>query len=78
VHAAHLGLPLVGDDRYGIVPDELAARVGLYRLFLHAAELGFSSPRDGQALRVASPLPEELQAVLRRLRQAPPTRPGKR
>lgn len=70
VHAAHIGLPLAGDERYGSAPDPVASRCGLGRLFLHAASLAFESPRDGRVLRVVSPLPEDLAAALRRLRRA--------
>ncbi len=68
VHAAHIGLPVAGDDRYGQLPDVVTAGAGLRRLFLHAATLSFDSPRDERVLRVESPLPEDLQEVLRRLR----------
>lgn len=67
VHAASIGLPLVGDERYGPVPDPLARRIGLRRLFLHAAILAFDSPRDERVIRVESPLPEDLAEALGRL-----------
>lgn len=69
VHAAHLGLPVAGDTRYGPGEEPLARRIGLHRLFLHAAAVGFGSPRDGHPLRVSSPLPEELEDALQRLRR---------
>lgn len=68
VHAAHIGRPLAGDVRYGLSPDPVAATAGLTRLFLHASELSFDSPRDERVIRVESPLPAELRAVLDRLR----------
>jgi len=67
VHAAHMGLPLAGDARYGAVPDPVVAQWGLTRLFLHAASITFESPRDARVIRVGSPLPEELASVLRRM-----------
>lgn len=70
VHAAHIGVPLAGDERYGARPDPVAARCGLRRLFLHAASLAFDSPRDGRVIRAESPLPEDLAAALARLRAA--------
>jgi hypothetical protein len=39
----------------------------LRRLFLHAASLEFGHPRRGAQVRVASPLPDELRAVIVRL-----------
>jgi 23S rRNA pseudouridine955/2504/2580 synthase len=68
VHAASVGLPLAGDDRYGEVPDPVMQRCGLKRLFLHAASVAFDSPRDERVIRVESPLPADLADVLRRLR----------
>jgi 23S rRNA pseudouridine955/2504/2580 synthase len=65
VHAASIGLPLVGDERYGAQTAALARRMGLHRLFLHAATLAFESPRDERVIRVESPLPDELAQALR-------------
>jgi 23S rRNA pseudouridine955/2504/2580 synthase len=67
VHAAHLGHPVSGDARYGGAVDALCEAIGLRRLFLHAASLEFSHPRRGAQVRVASPLPDELRAVIVRL-----------
>lgn len=66
VHAAHIGHALAGDKRYGAEDDPVAARYGLTRLFLHASSIAIEHPA-GVVLRVASPLPEELDAVLARL-----------
>lgn len=68
VHAAHIGLPLAGDERYGPAADPVAARCGLRRLFLHAASLSFDSPRDERVIRAESPLPADLEQALARLR----------
>jgi 23S rRNA pseudouridine955/2504/2580 synthase len=70
VHAAHMRLPLAGDERYGSVPDPITMNYGLKRLFLHAASVAFDSPRDERVIRAESPLPEDLAQVLRRLGQA--------
>ncbi len=68
VHAAHLGTPLLGDEKYG---DAAANRVfrgrGLKRLFLHAARLAFTWP-EGELQRFEAPLPLELQQVLDELK----------
>ena len=71
VHAAHLGHPIAGDDKYGDrdFNRELRAR-GLHRLFLHAARLGFVHPTSGCKVHAESPLPPDLQAVLDRLHEA--------
>jgi 23S rRNA pseudouridine1911/1915/1917 synthase len=62
-HLALLGHPVAGDLTYG---GAAAALPGLERHFLHAAALGFEKPEGGRA-RVESPLPAELEAVLRAL-----------
>lgn len=70
VHAAHLGAPLAGDEKYG---DELINQalrpLGLRRLFLHAAELSLQPAHLPGPLRLQAPLPPELQAVLARLEE---------
>lgn len=70
VHAAHAGHPLLGDDKYG--NDEtvaLAGKLGLKRLFLHAASLTFTEPATGKTVTVNAPLPEELEAALAQARK---------
>lgn len=51
VHMAGMGHPIVGDRRYGAKTDPLG------NVCLHAFELGFSNPVDGQSLRFRSPTP---------------------
>lgn len=57
-HLAGIGAPIVGDALYGG-----RAEPGLSRFFLHAASLEVSYPTP---VKVSSPLPSELQAVLDR------------
>ncbi|MEJ2515279.1 MAG: RluA family pseudouridine synthase [Gammaproteobacteria bacterium] len=64
VHAAHLGMPLAGDDKYS---DRNALRKwrrrGLRRIFLHAHRMVV--PRaDGTTLAFDAPLPDDLRGVL--------------
>jgi 23S rRNA pseudouridine955/2504/2580 synthase len=64
VHAAHLGAPVAGDEKYGDAEANRALReLGLKRLFLHAAEFEFSTPNGGN-YHLSAPLPGELRAVL--------------
>ncbi len=58
-HLAAVGASIVGDDLYG-------GRVieGLNRFFLHAKSLAVSHPSTGQRVKVESPLPDDLKAVL--------------
>ncbi|MQA99498.1 MAG: RluA family pseudouridine synthase [Actinobacteria bacterium] len=62
VHLAHLGHPILGDRTYGGA-NELAARLGLTRPFLHAYRLVFPHP-DGGTVRFTSALPGELRSAL--------------
>src|SRR5690606_8716312 len=48
VHLAWLGHPIVGDRLYGYRKQ----RIGLKRLFLHAAELHVDSPSTGERLEI--------------------------
>lgn len=66
VHAAYLGHPLGGDEKYGDPAFNKQLRsLGLRRLFLHASQLTFTLPEGKKTLKVVAPLPEELDAVLR-------------
>jgi len=65
VHAAHLGHPVAGDERYGD-PEFNAElrRFGLRRMFLHSQSVAFVWPESGEAFSIRVPLPQELDAVL--------------
>ena len=52
VHAADLGHPIAGDEKYGAQTDPVR------RLALHAATLVFRNPFTGSIVRCKSPLPE--------------------
>jgi 23S rRNA pseudouridine1911/1915/1917 synthase len=76
VHFAHMRAPLVGDRLYGgrprlpksPTPALRACLQAFPRQALHAAALGFSHPDSGAAVRFASPLPADMQALLEALR----------
>jgi 23S rRNA pseudouridine955/2504/2580 synthase len=61
VHLAHAGHPIVGDDKYG---DFALNRELKQRLLLHAARLSLRHPLSGEALKLESPLPAEMQAFV--------------
>jgi 23S rRNA pseudouridine1911/1915/1917 synthase len=65
-----IGHPVAGDPVYGTGTSR-AGPDGLERLFLHAWRLELTSPSSGRLIRVESPLPEPLEAVLDELRRAP-------
>jgi 23S rRNA pseudouridine955/2504/2580 synthase len=67
VHLAHLKHPVLGDDKYGDF--ELNRRLrkeGLKRMFLHARALAFAHPISGEAMRIESALPKDLEEFWQR------------
>jgi 23S rRNA pseudouridine1911/1915/1917 synthase len=76
VHLASIGHPVVGDALYGAPARLLVApsrqtrdpepeSLTLERNFLHAAELEFAHPHTGKPIHLASPLPAELESLVR-------------
>lgn len=75
VHMQALGHPVVGDTLYG-APGRIpglhqgaADEPTLARNFLHAASLRFEHPTTGEPMHLEAPLPEELTALLDKLRR---------
>ncbi len=67
VHAASLGFPLLGDDRYGDVDaNKRMKQYGLNRIFLHAHSLMIDMPPYDYAF--SAPLPDELNQFLSNMR----------
>jgi 23S rRNA pseudouridine955/2504/2580 synthase len=65
VHAAWLGHPIIGDDRYGEdATNKTFKKRGYKRLFLHAEQLRFNHPVTGEPLHFTAPLPDDLQDLL--------------
>jgi 23S rRNA pseudouridine1911/1915/1917 synthase len=70
VHFSALRHPVVGDTLYGASGQLHVGRTALAALrrnFLHAAKIGFTQPRTGEAINLTAPLPEELRDYLARL-----------
>ncbi len=68
VHAQYAGHSLVGDEKYGSDQvNESMRRLGLKRLFLHAAELGFYLPDQSELTVVRAPLASDLAGPLAKL-----------
>jgi 23S rRNA pseudouridine1911/1915/1917 synthase len=63
VHMAAIRHPCVGDLAYGADPT-LAARLGLTRQWLHAAQLTFTHPTERRPLQFTSPDPADLAHAL--------------
>lgn len=66
------GHPLVGEKMYAEAP--MATRIAFPRQALHAWRLAFEHPVTGRTLRLESPLPADMAALLSRLRATRPTR----
>ncbi|MFC1412378.1 RluA family pseudouridine synthase [Streptacidiphilus sp. N1-12] len=63
VHMSALRHPCVGDITYGADPT-LAKRLKLTRQWLHAVELGFQHPSDGEWVQFRTEYPEDLSRAL--------------
>jgi 23S rRNA pseudouridine1911/1915/1917 synthase len=70
IHLSEFGHPICGDKVYAHRPDGtvIPDASGAPRLALHAIELGFVHPVNGESLHWTMPLPDDLQAFLQRLR----------
>ena len=68
VQLAHLGFPIVGDDKYGDFANNKALqKKGLKRMFLHSAETNLRHPVSAEKLKLIAPLPQELQKFMNSL-----------
>lgn len=68
VHAQYAGHSLAGDEKYGDdEANERLRKLGVRRLFLHAAELAFELPGGAEPTVVRAPLSEDLAAALKAL-----------
>ncbi|HEY3762145.1 MAG TPA: RluA family pseudouridine synthase [Verrucomicrobiae bacterium] len=88
VHAAYIGLKIVGDELYGGKSLWLSRLKKDYRLkpgreerplisrvALHAEELSLPHPMTGQMLTITSPCPKDLKVAVKYLRQYSATTP---
>ncbi len=69
VHLAHLGFPIIGDDKYGDfeINKQLAKMRGqnkLTRMFLHAHTLQITHPNTGERMQLQAPLSKDLQIFI--------------
>ena len=77
VHMAHLKHPIIGDPLYGGAlklpkgaTDELVAQLrGFRRQALHAETLEFVHPITGEAIRNSAPVPADMLALMKALRE---------
>ncbi len=69
VQLAHLGFPILGDDKYGdFALNKQLQKRGLKRMFLHSAETTLHHPLTDEPLTLAAPLPRDLETFLEMLK----------
>jgi 23S rRNA pseudouridine955/2504/2580 synthase len=65
VHAAWMGHPIVGDDRYGnMETNGLFKSKGYKRLMLHAEKLEMKHPETEQVMSITAPIPDDFNDFL--------------
>ena len=65
VHLAHLGFPILGDEKYGdFALNRELKRAGLKRMALHAWRMAFRHPLAGTPLECVAPLPDALASYM--------------
>ena len=71
VHLAHLGHPILGDEKYGDFSlNKVLPKQGLKRMFLHAQKISFAHPLTGLSIVIQADLPKELTRFLKILRDS--------
>ena len=69
VHAASLGYPVAGDDKYGCDDFNIfLKKQGLSRMFLHSASIECLDHATGYGVNIGIPLPKALLSVLKQLK----------
>ncbi|MFV8462883.1 23S rRNA pseudouridine(955/2504/2580) synthase RluC [Vibrio campbellii] len=70
VHTQYTGHPIAWDDRYGDRRfDAYTGKVGLDRLFLHAANIKFTHPGSEEKMDISAPMEARLENALTGLRR---------
>ena len=68
VQLAHLGFPIVGDDKYGdFSVNKVIIKHGLKRMFLHSSVTKIRHPLTNDRLELVAPMPAELSKFLLKL-----------
>lgn len=71
VHLQSQHCPIAGDERYGdYQANKRLQKLGLKRMFLHAAELHLDHPLTGEKLILKAPLPQDLAQFILMLENA--------
>ena len=63
VHMSHIGHPIIGDELYGFVDENLIKRQAL-----HAYSLKFRQPRTKELLEFKADIPEDMKILIQKLK----------
>ncbi|MBS1142770.1 MAG: RluA family pseudouridine synthase [Proteobacteria bacterium] len=65
VHLAHLGFPILGDEKYGdFALNKSLKREGFKRMALHAWRIAFRHPLTAAPLECIAPLPDSIESYI--------------
>jgi 23S rRNA pseudouridine955/2504/2580 synthase len=65
VHLAHLGFPILGDEKYGdFALNKNLKREGLKRMALHAWRMAFRHPLTAAPIESVAPLPDGIKSYI--------------
>ncbi len=65
LHAAQIGFPVIGDSKHGdFAFNRECRKMGLKRMFLHAAEISFQLPNHRQRITITAPMEAELKTFM--------------
>jgi len=71
VQLAHLGFPILGDDKYGdFALNKTLVKHGLKRMFLHSSTTKIRHPLTSDKLELIAPMPAELSKFIQKLEQS--------
>lgn len=69
VHLSAKGFPIAGDEKYGDDDfNKVMKKMGLNRMFLHAASVEFAHPFSSEALIITAPISAQLELVAKNLK----------
>lgn len=69
VHMTHIGHPVVGDPKYGATRHgKVKGNFSIQGQALHSISLELTHPTTGERMTFTSPLPEDMEKILKKLR----------
>ncbi|MBP3231084.1 RluA family pseudouridine synthase [Anaerovibrio sp.] len=69
VHMTHIGHPLVGDPKYGAAKHgKIKGNFAIQGQALHSVSLELTHPTTGERMKFTSPVPDDMEKILNKLR----------